>query len=37
VIARLSRLGVRIVDAPSDRIGPALISAWLDLKQSDVI
>jgi len=37
VIARLSRLGVRIVDAPVSRIGSALISAYLDLKRSDVV
>lgn len=35
VIARLARLGVRIVDAPAAQIGPALISGWLDLKRSD--
>ncbi len=37
VIARLVRLGVRIVEAPAVRIGPALISAYLDLKRSDVV
>jgi uncharacterized protein (DUF58 family) len=37
VIARLARLGARIVDAPAGRIGPALISAYLDLKRSDVV
>jgi uncharacterized protein (DUF58 family) len=37
VIARLVRLGVRIVDAPASRIGAALISAYLDLKRSDVV
>ncbi len=37
VIARLVRLGVRIVEAPAARIGPALISAYLDLKRSDVL
>ena len=36
VIARLVRRGVRIVDAPTDRIGAALISAYLDLKRSGV-
>ena len=35
VLLRLARLGVRVVDAPSSRIGPALISAWLDLKRLD--
>jgi uncharacterized protein (DUF58 family) len=37
VIARLARLGARIVDAPADRMGSALISAYLDLKRSDVL
>ncbi len=37
VIARLARLGVRIVDAPAERLGPALISAYLDLKRSDAL
>ena len=37
VIARLARLGARIVDAPASRLGPALISAYLDLKRSDLL
>jgi uncharacterized protein (DUF58 family) len=37
VIARLIRLGARVVDAAPDRIGPALISAYLDLKRSEVL
>jgi uncharacterized protein (DUF58 family) len=37
VIARLVRLGARIVDAPASRLGPALISAYLDLKRSDAL
>ena len=37
VIARLARLGARIVDAPVSRLGPALISAYLDLKRSDAL
>ena len=37
VIARLARLGARIVDAPAARLGPALISAYLDIKRSDVL
>jgi uncharacterized protein (DUF58 family) len=36
VIARLARLGARIVDEPASRIGAALISAYLDLKRSDI-
>lgn len=37
VITRLRRMGVRIVDAPADRIGPALLSAYLDLKRKDLL
>jgi uncharacterized protein (DUF58 family) len=37
VVARLARLGVRIVDAPAARIGSALISAYLDLKRASVL
>jgi uncharacterized protein (DUF58 family) len=37
VIARLARLGARIVDAPAARLGPALISAYLALKRADVL
>jgi uncharacterized protein (DUF58 family) len=37
VVARLERLGARIVDAPAERIGPALISAYLGLKRSDAL
>ncbi len=37
VIARLSRLGVRIVDAPAARIGAQLIATYLDLKRSDAV
>jgi len=37
VIARLARLGARIVEAPAARLGPALISAYLDLKRADVL
>jgi uncharacterized protein (DUF58 family) len=35
VIARLARLGAVIIDAPAGRIGPALISAYLDLKRAE--
>ena len=35
VIERLRRLGAQIVDAPAARIGPALISAYLDLKRRE--
>jgi uncharacterized protein (DUF58 family) len=37
VIERLRRLGVQILDAPAARIGPALISAYLDLKRRELL
>jgi uncharacterized protein (DUF58 family) len=37
VIARLVRLGVQIVDAPAAAIGPALLSAYIDLKRRDLL
>lgn len=37
VTSKLRRLGAHIVDAPSDRIGPSLISAYLDLKRRDLM
>jgi uncharacterized protein (DUF58 family) len=37
VATRLKRLGAHIVDAPADRLGPALISAYLDLKRRDLM
>ena len=37
VITRLRRLGVRIVDAPAAQIGPAVLSAYLDLKRKDLL
>ena len=37
VIERLRRLGAQIVDAPAARSGPALISAYLDLKRRDLL
>ncbi|HWA62280.1 MAG TPA: DUF58 domain-containing protein [Caulobacteraceae bacterium] len=37
VVGRLRRLGAHIVDAPADRLGPALISAYLDLKRRDLM
>ena len=37
VISRLRRLGVHIVDAPVERIGSSLISAYLDLKRRDLM
>jgi uncharacterized protein (DUF58 family) len=37
VVTRLRRLGVQIVEAPADRIGPALLSRYLDLKRRDLL
>jgi uncharacterized protein (DUF58 family) len=37
VIARLVRMGAHIVDAPSDAIGTALLSAYIDLKRRDLL
>jgi len=37
VIARLIRMGAHIVDAPSAAIGPALLSAYIDLKRRDLL
>jgi uncharacterized protein (DUF58 family) len=37
VAARLRRMGAHIVDAPLAGIGPALISAYLDLKRRDLM
>ncbi|HYE42578.1 MAG TPA: DUF58 domain-containing protein [Caulobacteraceae bacterium] len=37
VIGRLRRLGVHIVDAPLDRMGPSLLNAYLDLKRRDLL
>ena len=36
-IERLRRLGVHILDVPAARMGPALISAYLDLKRREVM
>lgn len=35
VVARLRRLGADIVEAPADRVGPALIDRYLALKRRD--
>ncbi|HEY3797389.1 MAG TPA: DUF58 domain-containing protein [Caulobacteraceae bacterium] len=37
VIARLTRMGVLIVDAPIEQVGPALLSAYIDLKRRDLM
>lgn len=37
VISRLRRLGVHIVETTADRIGPAVINSYLDLKRRDLL
>jgi uncharacterized protein (DUF58 family) len=37
VLERLRRMGAEIVDVPADRIGPALLSRYLDLKRRDLL
>jgi uncharacterized protein (DUF58 family) len=37
VIARLVRMGALIVDAPVQAVGPALLSAYIDLKQRELL
>ena len=37
VIARLTRMGAHIVDAPATQVGPALLSAYIDLKRRDLL
>ena len=37
VIGRLRRMGVQVLDAPADRIGPELLSAYLELKRKDLL
>jgi uncharacterized protein (DUF58 family) len=37
VIERLRRMGVQILEAPADRIGPPLLSRYLDLKRRDLL
>ena len=37
VATRLRRLGAHLVDAPAERLGPELISAYLDLKRRDLM
>jgi uncharacterized protein (DUF58 family) len=37
VVARLRRLGAQIVDAPVDRLGPALLNSYLDLKRRELL
>jgi uncharacterized protein (DUF58 family) len=37
VTNRLRRLGAHIIDAPADRLGPNLLSAYLDLKRRELM
>lgn len=37
VLARLRRLGAHIVESPADRIGPAVLNAYLDMKRRDLL
>ncbi len=37
VASRLRRLGAHIIDAPADRLGPNLLSAYLDLKRRELM
>jgi uncharacterized protein (DUF58 family) len=37
VVEKLRRLGVHVVDAPADRIGPELLSRYLELKRRDLL
>ena len=37
VLARLRRLGAHIVEAPADRLGPAVLNSYLDLKRRDLL
>ena len=37
VIGRLRRLGVQVLDAPVERLGPELLNAYLELKRRDLL
>ncbi|MFC3078427.1 DUF58 domain-containing protein [Phenylobacterium terrae] len=37
VFGRLTRMGAQIVDAPADRMGTALVNAYLDAKRRDLL
>jgi uncharacterized protein (DUF58 family) len=37
VIERLRRLGVQIIETPADRIGPALLARYFELKRRDLL
>ena len=37
VIGRLRRMGVQVVDAPADRMGPELLNAYRELKRRELV
>jgi uncharacterized protein (DUF58 family) len=37
VVTRLRRMGVEIVEAQADQVGPALLASYLDLKRRDLL
>ena len=37
VIGRLRRMGVRVVEAPAERMGPELLNAYLELKRKELL
>ena len=37
VIAKLTRMGAQIVDAPAAAIGPSLLTAYIDLKKRELL
>ena len=37
VIGRLRRMGVQVVEAPADRMGPELLNAYLELKRKELL
>jgi uncharacterized protein (DUF58 family) len=37
VVGRLRRMGVHVVEAPVERLGPAVLNAYLDLKRRDLL
>jgi uncharacterized protein (DUF58 family) len=37
IIARLQRLGIQIVEAPYDRLGPDLVNAYLGIKRKNML
>ncbi|NBU29763.1 MAG: DUF58 domain-containing protein, partial [Caulobacteraceae bacterium] len=37
VLVRLKRLGVQLVEAPMEAVGPAVINAYLDIKRRNLL